>query len=121
MSDLVKLAERYLEIWNETDPQVRAEKIRKLWTEDATYTDPMASVQGHEGINTLIGAVREQFPGMVFSLLGSVDAHHDVARFSWGLAPAGAAEPLAIGFDVAKADADGRVEAVYGFLDKLPG
>lgn len=121
MSDLVKTAERYLEIWNEADPRVRAEKIREVWTEDATYTDPMASVSGHEGINALVGAVREQFPGMVFSLLGTVDAHHDVARFSWGLAPADASEPLAIGFDVAKAAADGRIETVYGFLDKVPG
>lgn len=121
MSDLTKTAERYLEIWNEADPQVRLEKIREVWTEDATYIDPMASVSGHEGINALIGAARDQFPGMVFSLLDTVDAHHDVARFRWGLAPEGASEPLAIGFDVAKAGADGRLEAVYGFLDKLPG
>ncbi|MFY1634202.1 nuclear transport factor 2 family protein [Solwaraspora sp. WMMB335] len=121
MSDFIKLAERYLEIWNEPDAQARAQKIRDLCQEDVTYTDPMADVSGHEAFNALVGAVQQQFAGMVFTLDGSVDAHHDLARFTWGLAPAGADEALAIGFDVIKTGPDGRLAAVYGFLDKIPG
>ncbi len=120
MSDLTGTVERYLEIWNESDAALRAAKIREVWTEDATYTDPLASVSGHEAVNALIGAAREQFPGMAFTLAGPVDTHHDVARFTWHLAPAGAAEPVVVGFDVAKAGDDGRLTAVYGFLDKVP-
>jgi hypothetical protein len=120
MSDLINAVERYLEIWNEGDAEARARKIRELWTEDAVYTDPLASVRGHEGIDVLVGSAREQFPGMAFRLLGEVDTHHDVARFSWGLAPDGAAEPVVVGFDVAHAAPDGRLAAVYGFLDKVP-
>ncbi|MGC4746625.1 nuclear transport factor 2 family protein [Micromonospora sp. DT201] len=120
MSDLANTVERYLDIWNEPDASRRAEKIRDVWAENATYTDPLASVSGHEAINTLIGAAREQFTGMTFVLAGAVDAHHDVARFTWNLAPAGAAEPVVVGFDVVKADDNGRLSAVYGFLDKVP-
>lgn len=120
MSDLTSTVERYLEIWNEPDAALRAAKIREVWTDDATYTDPLASVSGHEAINALIGAAREQFPGMAFTLAGPVDTHHDVARFTWHLAPAGAPEPVVVGFDVAKAADDGRLAAVYGFLDKVP-
>jgi NAD/NADP transhydrogenase alpha subunit len=121
MSDLAKTVERYLEIWNEADAGVRAQKIREVWTEQATYTDPLASVTGHEAINALIGGAREQFAGMVFTLAGTVDAHHDIARFTWHLAPADAAEPVVVGFDVVKAADDGRLESVFGFLDKVPG
>jgi hypothetical protein len=45
--------------------------------------------------------------------------HHDLARFQWYLGTPGA-EPVAIGFDVAEL-ADGKIAAVHGFLDKLPG
>jgi hypothetical protein len=49
-----------------------------------------------------------------------VDGHHEQARFSWHLGPAGAAEPVVVGFDVAVLDGD-RIGSVYGFLDKVPG
>ncbi|WP_025617031.1 nuclear transport factor 2 family protein [Salinispora cortesiana] len=120
MSDLTNTVERYIDIWNESDADRRAEKIRDVWAENATYTDPLASVSGHEAINALIGAAREQFAGMTFTLAGQVDAHHDIARFTWNLAPAGAAEPVAVGFDVVRTNDDGQLSAVYGFLDRVP-
>jgi hypothetical protein len=48
-----------------------------------------------------------------------VDAHHQQARFTWGLGPEGA-EPVVIGFDVAVTGEDGRITSVHGFLDKVP-
>lgn len=120
MIDLTDTVQRYIAMWNEPDPTRRAEKVRNICTENATYTDPKADVSGPEAINALIGAVREQVRGMTFTLAGPVDTHHDIARFTWHLAPAEAAEPVAVGFDVVKADHDGRVSAVYGFLDQEP-
>ena len=52
--------------------------------------------------------MQQQFPGFVFTLGGAVDAHHDQARFSWHLGPAGA-EPVVIGFDVAVLDGGGQI------------
>ena len=60
-----------------------------------------------------------QFAGLVFSLGGPVDGHHDVVRFTWHLGPAGE-EPIVVGFDVAELDAEDRITAVHGFLDKVP-
>ena len=83
---------------------------------------PLADVAGRDEIADLIGAVQERVPGHVFQLLDdlSVDAHHNVMRFSWELVPAAGGEPLAIGFDVAVTDDDGRIASVLGFLDKAP-
>ncbi|WP_027661279.1 nuclear transport factor 2 family protein [Salinispora fenicalii] len=120
MSDLANTVQRYIGLWNETDPMRRVEKMRSICTETATYTDPKADVSGYEAINGFISAVQAQVTGMTFTLAGPVDTHHDIARFTWHLVPAGAAEPVAIGFDVVKADDDGRLTAVYGFLDKEP-
>lgn len=87
---------------------------------DAEYTDPLAQARGRGEIDATIGAVQQQFPGLVFSLAGPVDPHHQQARFSWGLGPEGA-EPLVIGFDVAVTDEDDKIRTVFGFLDKVPG
>ncbi|UQX12286.1 hypothetical protein [Candidatus Mycobacterium methanotrophicum] len=62
---------------------------------------------------------RGQFPGHVFALAGPVDAHHDDARFTWGLGRDGD-DPLVISFDVASVGADGRLARVVGFLGKVP-
>lgn len=117
MSDLI---DRYLACWNETSPQRRRQLIDELWTEEATYCDPLAAVRGRDAIDATVAAVQAQFPGFVFTAGGPVDAHHNQARFSWGLGPDGA-EPVVEGFDVVVLDADGRIETVLGFLDKVPG
>ncbi|TQS42510.1 nuclear transport factor 2 family protein [Cryptosporangium phraense] len=116
MSDLI---ERYLAVWNEADPEARRAKLAQDWAEDVTLVDPLVDVQGRDAIDATIAGVREQFDGLVFTPVGTVDAHHGVARFRWGLGPAGA-EPLAIGFDVVTLDAEGRIKTVVGFFDKLP-
>jgi SnoaL-like domain len=116
------LVERYIDTWNETDPEARRSAVASVWADDAHYVDPLASASGHTQISDLIGTVHEQAPGHVFRLLSeSVDAHHDVVRFAWELVPASGGDPLAIGFDVAVAGDDGRIRNVIGFLDKAPG
>ena len=117
MNDVIA---RYLDCWNETDPAARRKLIDEVWAADAEYIDPMAEARGRAAIDATIGAVQDQFPGLVFTLAGAVDAHHRQARFSWGLGPEGA-EPLVVGFDVAVTDDEDKLTTVLGFLDKVPG
>jgi hypothetical protein len=120
MTAALDLVRRYLATWNEDDSHARRAAIDDVWAEDGSYVDPLASVAGREEISALIGTLREQMPGHDFRLLDGVDAHHNVARFSWELVPAGGGEAIAEGFDVAVMDTDGRIEHVLGFLDKAP-
>ena len=115
-----EIIERYIAAWNETDPGRRRGLVDSLWAADGSYTDPLADARGREEIAGLIGAVQQQFPGLVFSLGGPVDGHHNQARFTWHLGPSDGGEPLVIGFDVAVLDADGQIRSVHGFLDKVP-
>ena len=119
MSAIENIVHRYIDSWNQTDAGRRRAAIRELYAENAGYTDPLAAVQGWDAIDQFIAGAQQQFKGLVFSLAGKVDAHHDTARFTWHLGAPGAKEPLVIGFDVAVAE-NGRLRQVYGFLDKVP-
>jgi SnoaL-like domain len=119
MTTFDEIAERYIAVWNETDAEARRGAIDALYSERARYTDPMVDAEGREAIDQTIAAVQSQFPGFVFRLAGDVDAHHNQARFTWELGPAGGEAPI-VGFDVAVIDDDGRLETVLGFLDRVP-
>jgi SnoaL-like domain len=62
MIDAARIADRYVALWNETDPARRRELIAGAWTEDATYVDPLMRGEGHDGLDALIAAVHRQFP-----------------------------------------------------------
>ncbi|MBL1084635.1 nuclear transport factor 2 family protein [Streptomyces actinomycinicus] len=111
---------RYFDAWNAGGPEELAKAVAAAWSEDGGYTDPLVDVSGHEGIAAVIAAAHEQFPGFVFRPGGSVDGHHDTARFSWELvSEADGSAPVA-GFDVITLDEDGRIRSVLGFLDRVP-
>ncbi len=119
-AEVEKVADRYIAVWNEPDAEGRRRAVARLWTEDGTYTDPLAAAEGRQAIEEVITGVREQFLGHVFRRTGDADAHHNVVRFRWELVSEGSDESVVEGFDVAVVADDGRVSDVYGFLDKVP-
>ncbi|TMQ96667.1 nuclear transport factor 2 family protein [Actinomadura soli] len=119
MSDVQQRVTDYIAIWNETDPAARRAAIDEMWTDSPVYVDPLGVAEGRDAIDAFVGAAQQQFPGLVFRVAGTVDAHHNVARFTWELGPEGG-EAVAVGFDVAVFADDGRFDRVHGFLDKVP-
>lgn len=113
------LAAQYIEIWNESDAARRRSLIERVFTPQASYTDPMMQSAGHDALDAMIAAAQDRFAGLRFSVAGAQDGHHDVVRFSWALGTDGA-QPLACGTDIAEVAADGRIARVTGFLDRLP-
>jgi len=118
MSDPLAIATRYLDTWNETDPERRRRRLAEGWTDDARYVDPLMSGRGAAEIDGLIGAVHARFPEFRFAVVGAPNGHGDHVRFSWSLGPAGAAPPIE-GSDVV-ALRDGKIANVIGFLDRVP-
>ncbi|MGN9762562.1 nuclear transport factor 2 family protein [Streptomyces sp. SD31] len=111
---------RYFEAWNAREPSERARAVATAWTPQGGYTDPLADVRGHEGIVAVVAAAQARFPGFVFRLTGSVDGHHDTARFSWELVREDDGSAPVAGSDVITLDAEGRIMSVLGFLDRVP-
>lgn len=119
-TDPVRLADRYIAMWNETDVEARRDLVAGTWTEDSLYVDPMMRGDGHEGIDAMVAGVQARFPDLRFTRTGPVDAHNDRLRFTWALGAEGA-EPLVAGLDVGVIAGDGRLASITGFLDKVPG
>ncbi|MBM7774991.1 hypothetical protein JOD54_005195 [Actinokineospora baliensis] len=114
------VVDAYLAVWNRTDATSRREMVEDLWAEDGGYTDPLVTATGWEKIDQVIAHAQAQFTGMRFVRGAVFDAHHNIARFTWELVPTAGAEPLVVGFDVVALNADGRIQSVFGFLDKVP-
>lgn len=114
-------AERYFAAWNADGAEAIAKAVSAAFTEDATYTDPLADVARHEGIVAAISGAQAQFPGFEFVMTGSVDGNHHIARFSWDLVSKADGSAPAAGSDVITLAEDGRISSVSGFLDRLPG
>jgi hypothetical protein len=113
------LIDRYFDAWNETDGARRRELIAATWTADADYRDPLLAGEGHDGIDAMIRAVHERFPQHTFRRTTEVDGFANRLRFSWELiTPAG--DALVKGSDFGVLDAQGRLQAVTGFLDQVP-
>ena len=113
-----KLAEEYIELWNERDAQRRHALLVATWTEDAVYVDPLMRGDGRAQISGLIAAVHERFPGFRFSLLGAADGYGDVVRFSWGLGPDDG-KSVVKGTDFIRRVGD-QIASVTGFIDQMP-
>jgi hypothetical protein len=118
MSTITDLVDRYLASWNETDPRRRRELIAAVWAENASYVDPLMQSEGRDGIDAMIAAVQARFPAHRFSRASTVDTHNDRLRFTWELTPE-RGEAVAAGTDFAVL-ADGRLQSVTGFLDRIP-
>ena len=120
MTETNEVVRRYVEIWNQPDGALRAKAAAELLTADCRFVDPIADVSGPDGLAAVIGGVHEQFPGHRIRPVGEVDAHHDVLRFTWELAPDAGGESPVIGTDVLALTGDGLVAGISGFFDKVP-
>ncbi|ANP53066.1 ketosteroid isomerase-like protein [Streptomyces griseochromogenes] len=121
MSIYTTAVARYFEAWNAADADTLAKAVAAAWSEEGTYTDPLADVGGHEQIAAVIRAAHEQFPGFEFRLAGDVDGNHHIARFGWELVSTADGSAPVAGSDVVTLAEDGRITSVLGFLDRLPG
>jgi len=117
MTEIGIVVDNYIASWNEGSPERRRELIASTWADDGSYLDPLMSGDGQDGIDAMIAAAQQQFPGHRFVLTHGPDAHHDRVRFAWKLVGEGNGAPVAAGVDFATVADDGRLRAVVGFLE----
>ena len=82
MTAIATVVDGYIAAWNETDPERRRRLVAETFTEDATYLDPLMSGEGTEGIDAMVAAAQQHYPGHRFELTHGPDAHNDRVRFA---------------------------------------
>lgn len=112
-SDLI---DRYIAIWNETDPVARRSLIDTTWAEDATYTDPALNGADRDGIAAMTAKFQQAYPGHTFDLSDVAPLDESAHRFGWRLlSPTG--EVQMTGQDVYELGPDGLLQSIVGTFD----
>ena len=119
MPDHDIIANAYVALWNEADEAARLQTLKKEWTSEAVYTDPLMRAEGLENVSKMIGAVQSRFPKHRFQLFGVPDGYGSVVRFSWNLLTADD-QHVVRGTDIARLDENRRIKDVIGFIENPP-
>jgi hypothetical protein len=120
MSHANDLAQRYIHIWNETDPAARRAQIAGLWVEDGIHYVRTREVRGHADLETRVATshqtnVTER--NYRFELDGGVEPLRDLVKFNWRMVPSGGGAVAATGLIVLLLAEDGRIRTDYQFID----
>ena len=120
MTILQEFADRYVAVWNETDPDKRRTAIAEIWAVDGRYCNGRAVYVGHEGVQAAVTASHDKWvgKGYVFRSGGNAEGHHNGVRFGWDMIPAAGGEVVSIGSEFVIVDEDGRIRYDYQFIDK---
>lgn len=112
---ITEIVKQYCEAWSEPDEVERQRILEKVWSSDATYTDPTAHVKGREALVQHISGLHQQWPGLQIVPASSVDMHHNLVRFAWRAV--GPGEKIILeGMDVGELDSVDRLQRIIGFF-----
>jgi hypothetical protein len=132
-----ELADRYVAVWNEADPDRRHELIAGLWSESGEHilqppddarrlaagpgigANAIIEARGHEEIEARATSGYEHWvatEGWSFRRRDDADRVHDVVKFHWE-AVDGDGEVMGAGLNLLVLGADGRIERDYTFVE----
>ena len=106
------------EVFGEGDATRRQAAIEELYTEDCVLYVPPGKFVGHDALDKFAGDLRATHPHFVYTPQGRPQALHDAGRLAWGSGPRGET-PDYTGLDVIIVR-DGKIAALYVFLDTMP-
>src|SRR5918995_2937983 len=99
-----QLADRYLALWNEPDPERRRQMIAELWTEDGSHIlqppeeirevaarpgiglSAVLEARGYAELDARAASAYEEWvgaQGLTFRRRDDVEPLHDVVKFTW--------------------------------------
>lgn len=119
MIEAQHLADRYVAVWNETNPERRRQAIAELWTPDGEHYVGAREVRGYAALDERITASHEKNVrdgGYRFRAVDDVRALRDVVTFHWEMLPRDSETVAARGLEVLIVDSDGRIRIDYQFF-----
>jgi len=107
------------DVFAEIDPVPRRKAIDELWHEDGVFYDPNSGAhRGRAEIDRIAGKVKATHPDFRYRPISAPEEIGDGGRVRWVSGSPGK-PPAYAGTDVIIAR-DGKIVALYMFLDELP-
>ena len=106
------------EVFGEGDPIRRRAAIKELYTEDCALYVPPGIFLGHDALDKFAGDLRATHPHFAYTPVGEPQTLHNAGRLAWSSGAPGEA-PEYTGIDVIIVR-DGKIAALYVFLDSVP-
>ena len=117
--DAQSLAERYVAVWNETDPDRRRRQIAQLWAPDGLHYVGEREARGYEALERRITGSHDKNVrdgGYRFRAANGARALRDIVTFDWEMLPSGRDEVVARGLEVLLLDSTGHIRVDYQFV-----
>ena len=107
------------EVFGENEPARRCAVIDEIYTEDGVFYDPSRGVyRGRDEIDRIAGAIRATHSDFQYQSIAEAEELDNAGRLQWVSGRPGEA-PAYAGTDFIIAR-DGKIAALYLFLDKQP-
>jgi len=106
------------EVFGEGDARRRRAAIEELYTEDCVLCAPPDRFVGRAALDEFAAELRATHPNFVYTPHGEPQSLHNAGRLAWGSGPRDEA-PDYTGLDVIIVR-DGKIAALYVFLDSVP-
>jgi hypothetical protein len=125
-------------IWNETDAELRRSKIRELWSENAVhvlepplamresaaaigFSSPTLEVRGYAALEARVSRANDEFVAsgqFFFRSCGNASRLHDLVKFNWEMVATSGGDVAGVGLEVLVVDDDGRIRTDYQFIER---
>lgn len=119
MDDAQRLADRYVAVWNETDPERRRRAIVELWTPDGRHYVGTREAHGYAALEARItGSHEKNVRDGRHRFRARLDARalRDAVTFHWEMLPADGERVVATGLEFLILDREGRILVDYQFV-----
>lgn len=113
------LAERYVAVWNETEPEARRNAIAALWRPDGAHYIKDREARGYADLEKRVVGSHEKNVrdnGNRFRARPAAQRLRDVVTFTWEMVPRDGEAVLAVGLEFLVLDANGQILTDYQFI-----
>jgi hypothetical protein len=117
-----EMADRYVAMWNEKNPQIRRKLIDEFWAEDGAYHNRLFIAGGRDLIDNVISTAHDEYFAKGFSFKSQNDAygHHNGIKFGWVMVTTATGEVDTFGQEFIILNDDGQAVIDYQFGIRTP-
>jgi hypothetical protein len=120
MLEIEELVQRFVAVWNETDPAARRATIETLWAPDGRHLMGQQDVQGYDALEARVIASHERSVvqgGNIFRPATAIQTLPEIVKFRWDMVRKDGGELVSAGVGLLRLDDKRRIVCDYLFAE----